>query len=163
MIPIRFLLPAFTLLAALWAARIVNPSELDARYERWESWLKRVGPLAAALISAALVWWTWGAWHPLPVVHDEGSYVLQAEIFARFRWTVPTPAVPEFYEQPHVRLGGHHATSHAACTHNSHRRRRDVGRGARAQAAALAGSRPGRAGGRAAAAAAAAMERSHHR
>src|SRR5262245_52703768 len=104
MIPVRFLLPAFTLLAALWAARIVNPSELDARYDRWESWLKKWGPLAAGLISAVLVWWTWGEWHPLPVVHDEGSYVLQAEIFARFRWTVPTPAVPEFYEQPHVLL-----------------------------------------------------------
>lgn len=102
MIPTRFLLPAFTLLAAFWAARIVNPSELDTRYERWESWLKRVGPLAAALISMLVVWWTWSAWQPLPVVHDEGSYLLQAQIFARFRWTVPSPGVPEFFEQPHV-------------------------------------------------------------
>lgn len=102
MIPTRFLLPAFTLLAAFWAARIVNPSDLDTRYDRWESWLKRFGPLAMGLISAAVVWWTWGAWHPLPVVHDEMSYALQAEIFARFRWTVPLPAPPEFLEQPHV-------------------------------------------------------------
>jgi len=101
---IRLLLPAFTLLAAFWAARIVNPSELDDRFERIEAWLRRAGggPLVIGIVSILVVWWVWGDLRPLPVVHDESSYVLQAEIFARFRWTAPTPPIPEFFEQPHV-------------------------------------------------------------
>jgi hypothetical protein len=99
---IRLLLPAFALLAAFWAARIVNPSELDDRFERMETWLRKYGPLAAGVASFFIVWWTWGDLKPLPVFHDEVSYVLQAQIFARFGWTAPTPPIPEFFEQPQV-------------------------------------------------------------
>ena len=99
---IRLLLPAFTLLAAFWAARIVNPSELDDRFERIEAWLRRPGPLVIGAVSILIVWWVWGDLRPLPVVHDESSYVLQAEIFARLHWTAPSPPIPEFFEQPHV-------------------------------------------------------------
>jgi 4-amino-4-deoxy-L-arabinose transferase-like glycosyltransferase len=101
---IRLLLPALTLLAAFWAARSVSSSELGDRIEHMESWIRRFGPLAAAVVAAAAVWWTWGDLRPPPVVHDESSYVLQAEIFARFAWTAPTPPIPEFFEQPHVLL-----------------------------------------------------------
>ena len=99
---IRLLLPAFTLVAAFLAARMVNPVELDDRFERMESWLRRFGPLATAIVSFVLVWWTWGELKPPPVVHDESSYVLQGEIFARGAWTAPSPPIPEFFEQPHV-------------------------------------------------------------
>ena len=99
---VRLFLPALTLLAAIWAARIVNPSELDIRFERMEGWLRRFGPLAAAGVTVILIWWVWGGGSPLPIVHDESSYVLQADIFARFRWTSPSPPIPEFFEQPHV-------------------------------------------------------------
>jgi 4-amino-4-deoxy-L-arabinose transferase-like glycosyltransferase len=90
------------LLAAFWAARLVNPSELDDRFDHMEAWLRRFGPVAAAVVSILVIWWTWGALNPLAIVHDESSYVLQSEIFARFRWTAPSPAIPEFFEQPHV-------------------------------------------------------------
>src|SRR5206468_2580061 len=99
---IRLLLPAFTIFAAFWAARIVNPSELDDRFERIEAWLRRPGPIVIGVVSILIVWWVWGDLRPLPVVHDESSYALQAEIFARFRWTAPSPPIPEFFEQPHV-------------------------------------------------------------
>src|SRR6185295_4718434 len=59
-------------------------------------------PLGAAILTAVIVWWVWGETSPRPTVHDEASYVLQADIFARFRWTAPTPPIPEFFEQPHV-------------------------------------------------------------
>lgn len=99
---IRLLLPALILLASFWAARFVNPSELDERFELMESLIRRFGPIAAGIITAVIIWWTWGDTLPRPIVHDEASYVLQAELFARFRWTAPSPPIPEFFEQPHV-------------------------------------------------------------
>ncbi len=50
----------------------------------------------------AVVWYSWAARDPMPVVHDEMAYVLQAEIFARGRWAMPSPALPLFWEQAHV-------------------------------------------------------------
>jgi 4-amino-4-deoxy-L-arabinose transferase-like glycosyltransferase len=35
-------------------------------------------------------------------VQDEASYVLQSRIFATGRWTVPSPPIPEFFQQAHV-------------------------------------------------------------
>src|SRR5436309_10434222 len=99
---IRLLLPAFTILAALWAARIVNPSELGDRFRRIEAWLRRSGPAAAFAATVIVVWLVWGDLRRTPVTFEESSYVLQAEIFARFRWSLPTPPMPEFFEQPHV-------------------------------------------------------------
>src|SRR5688500_5568786 len=69
---------------------------------RAEGWLRRWGPIVAGLVSVAAIWGLWGSPRPVPVYHDEDSYLLQADIFARGRWTVPTPPLPEFFEQPHV-------------------------------------------------------------
>jgi 4-amino-4-deoxy-L-arabinose transferase-like glycosyltransferase len=71
---------------------------------RAERWLLRFGALAVAVISAAVIWWVWDQKTPVPVIHDEASYLLQAEIFASGRWTTPSPALPEFFEQPHVQI-----------------------------------------------------------
>ena len=67
-----------------------------------ERWLRRFGPMTAAIITAFTVWYAWGDARPIAKVHDEQSYVLQAEIFASGRWTAPSPPIPEFFEQPHV-------------------------------------------------------------
>jgi dolichyl-phosphate-mannose-protein mannosyltransferase len=55
-----------------------------------------------AIITAAVIWWTWGAFEPLPVVQDEYSYVLQSKIFAQGHWTAAPPPVPSSFQQPHV-------------------------------------------------------------
>lgn len=71
---------------------------------RFERWLRRFGPVMAGLISVLVIWYTWGELEPRPLNQDEMSYVLQAEIFATGRWTVPSPPIPEFFEQPHVQV-----------------------------------------------------------
>ena len=57
---------------------------------------------AVFAITFIVIWYTWAQWSPMPVVHDELAYVLQAEIFARGRWALPSPAMPLFFEQPYV-------------------------------------------------------------
>jgi len=79
-------------------ARFSAPGALD----RVERYLRRFGPLTAAIITALVVWYAWGDARPIAKVHDEQSYVLQAEIFASGRWPAPSPPIPEFFEQPHV-------------------------------------------------------------
>lgn len=39
---------------------------------------------------------------PEPVIHDEFAYLLGADTFAHGRLTNPSPALPEFFEAPHV-------------------------------------------------------------
>ncbi|MFL5607950.1 MAG: glycosyltransferase family 39 protein [Gemmatimonadaceae bacterium] len=65
---------------------------LDARY----------APVVVGLAWAALEWFTWGSLHPMPLDHDELSYLLQAEIFAHGRWAVEAPPLPDFFGQAHV-------------------------------------------------------------
>lgn len=71
---------------------------------RLERWLKRFGAPVAAAVAPVVVWWVWGQVTPVPVIHDEASYLLQADIFASGRWTAPAPPLPEFFEQPHVQV-----------------------------------------------------------
>jgi hypothetical protein len=101
---IAIVLAALALLAVLSAPRLVSNESLRARLEGIESSLQKLGPAAVALISILIVWWIWGELSPVPVIYDESSYVLQADIFARGRWTVPTPPLPEFFEQPFVQI-----------------------------------------------------------
>jgi hypothetical protein len=54
------------------------------------------------LATALVLWYVWAQWSPVPVVHDELAYVLQAQIFARGRWALPSPPLPLFFEQPYV-------------------------------------------------------------
>jgi 4-amino-4-deoxy-L-arabinose transferase-like glycosyltransferase len=101
---IGILLAALALLAVLSAPRLVSNESLVARFERIEPSLRKLGPAAVALISILIAWWIWGDVSPVPVIYDESSYLLQADIFARGRWTVPTPPLPEFFEQPFVQI-----------------------------------------------------------
>ena len=79
--------------------------------------LRAYGPLAAALLAMVVVWFVWDIRDPASVEHDQGSYLLQAEIFASGRWTAPAPAAPDFFDQPHVqtqpRLASKYPPGHA--------------------------------------------------
>lgn len=97
------LLAALAFVAALLASRWTSPRGAEG-LDRAEGVLRRIGPIAVGVVAALVVWWAWGQLEPLPIVHDESSYVLQAEIFARGRWTVPSPPIPAFFEQPHVQV-----------------------------------------------------------
>lgn len=58
--------------------------------------------VAVGVLTSAALWWCWGALRPVPVIHDEIAYVLQANIFAAGRWSAPSPPITAFFEQAHV-------------------------------------------------------------
>ncbi|MEP6617842.1 MAG: hypothetical protein ABJE47_00955 [bacterium] len=64
------------------------------------------GGAVAGVFAATFVvmWYSWGSAHPIPVVHDEMAYALQAQIFARGVWGLPSPVAPAFWEQPYILL-----------------------------------------------------------
>ena len=62
----------------------------------------RLVPVAVALVTMGVIWYVWGSLRQVPVVHDEASYLLQAETFARGRWAMASPPLPAFFEQFHV-------------------------------------------------------------
>jgi hypothetical protein len=90
--------------AALAASRIPAVAAFGERMRTWEAGVLRVGTVVVAVISFVVIWYTWDGIKPTPKVHDENSYLLQADIFARLRWTVPSPPIPDFFEQPHVQV-----------------------------------------------------------
>lgn len=98
------LLSALALAAALAAPKWPAAQALVLWVERCEPLVRRRGALVAALVSIAVVWFTWDGLVPIPKVHDENSYLLQADIFASGRWTAPSPPIPDFFEQPHVQV-----------------------------------------------------------
>ena len=53
-------------------------------------------------MTALVYWWVWGAVNPLPAIHDEGAYLLQARLFASGHWTAPARPLPEFFDQFYV-------------------------------------------------------------
>ena len=84
-----------------------------AAVAHWSAGATERGAAARALDSRAMVvavfavtflviWYAWAAVHPFPRVQDEMAYTLQAEIFARGKWALPSPPLPVFWEQPHV-------------------------------------------------------------
>jgi hypothetical protein len=85
--------------ALAWPRARLVPAEW---IRRMEARLDRYGAVTVAAVSALVVWFVWGAVVPIPVVHDESSYLLQARLFAAGRWTLPSPPIPEFFAQPHV-------------------------------------------------------------
>src|SRR5688500_15026573 len=100
----NILLAVLGFVLALLACRALRDGRITQILERAEPGLRKFGPIGAAIISTAIVWWVWDQLVPVPLIQDESSYLLQAEIFARGRWTVPTPPLPEFFEQPHVQM-----------------------------------------------------------
>ncbi|HUQ79871.1 MAG TPA: glycosyltransferase family 39 protein [Gemmatimonadaceae bacterium] len=59
-------------------------------------------PVIIGVITTLVTWWLWGSLSATPYVHDEVALLLQAKIFAQFRWAAPSPPLPEFFEQFHV-------------------------------------------------------------
>jgi hypothetical protein len=62
----------------------------------------RWAPLAAGLLAALAVCVVWGSLNPVPVMHDEWAYWLQADQYAHLHWKVASPPAPEFFEQLYV-------------------------------------------------------------
>lgn len=58
--------------------------------------------VAVSATTFLVLWYSWGAIDPPPGVHDEMAMVLQAQIFARGFWALPSPPIPAFWEQSHV-------------------------------------------------------------
>src|ERR1041385_4249553 len=61
-----------------------------------------VMPWVVAAVTTFAVWYGWGHVQPTPRVHDEASYLFQAQTFAGFRWSNPAPPIPDFFQQFHV-------------------------------------------------------------
>jgi hypothetical protein len=53
-------------------------------------------------LAAAFQWLIWRTLNGVPVISDEASYLLQAKLFAAFKWTAPAAPIREFFEQAHV-------------------------------------------------------------
>ena len=62
----------------------------------------RYAPVVVGLATGLVVWYVWGSLNAVAPVHDEASYLLQARTFASFHWAMPSPALPEFFEQYHT-------------------------------------------------------------
>ncbi len=58
--------------------------------------------LLAGVLSAIAVFVVWGSLSPVPVMHDEWAYWLQADQYAHLHWKVASPPAPEFFEQLYV-------------------------------------------------------------
>ena len=61
-------------------------------------------PVVIAVLTGLATLFVWGSLTRTAVVHDESAYLLQAELFSQFRFTVPTPPLPQFFEQLYVNL-----------------------------------------------------------
>ena len=100
----QLLVGLLALLCAILVARWLSAdrfASLDRRDPtRWLS--GRAAPWVIGVLTSLLCGYVWGHWNPTPVVHDEASYLLQARIFALGRFAMPSPPLPEFFEQFHT-------------------------------------------------------------
>jgi 4-amino-4-deoxy-L-arabinose transferase-like glycosyltransferase len=58
--------------------------------------------IAAGVLAALAVLVVWGSLGPVPVMHDEWAYWLQADQYAHLHWKMASPALPQFFEQLYV-------------------------------------------------------------
>jgi hypothetical protein len=58
--------------------------------------------LLLVMVGSGSSWLLWGSLASTPLVHDEASYLLQAQIFAGGDWAVAAPPLAHFFEQFHV-------------------------------------------------------------
>lgn len=90
------------LLLAIVATRGPSAARATATERLTHALASRGAPWVLGAITTAFYWWLSGEWTPYARVHDEASYLLQAQTFARFRWANPSPPIPAFFEQYHV-------------------------------------------------------------
>ena len=57
---------------------------------------------AAGVFAALAVLFVWGSLAPVPLMHDEWAYWLQADQYAHMHWRVASPPALEFFEQLYV-------------------------------------------------------------
>src|SRR4051812_32737639 len=93
------------LLVVLLARQIPEPRRSKRLASRILAVLDgRWTPVVIGVLTGLATFYVWGSLTRAPVVHDESAYLLQARIFARFRFTVPSPPLPQFFEQLYVNL-----------------------------------------------------------
>ena len=93
------LLPAI-LLGVILLARLLRARRFDvlvhaASHAAWV-------PVAVGCGAVLLTAWIWGGLRAPAVVHDEAAYLLQGALFARGRWTLPSPGEFAAFTQPAV-------------------------------------------------------------
>jgi hypothetical protein len=104
-----WLLPIALVLLAGWVGSRGGTERIGALQRFVDS---RYAPIAAAILTMIVIWYVWGSLNALPIIHDEASYLIQAQTFARGRWTMPSPPLPEFFEQFHVFVVPHFASKY---------------------------------------------------
>jgi hypothetical protein len=95
------LLFALLLVCTVALIRVRPPAE---RWDVHASAAARWAPVALGAVSAAIAWWIWGSLRAVPAISDEAAYLFQAKLFASGQWAMPTPPLPEFFEQANLIL-----------------------------------------------------------
>ena len=92
----RLLLLLALLLVIVLLGRRTRSSNGDATLPDW------LLPATAALLSIGLTAWIWGGLRAPAVIHDEAAYLLQAELLNHGSWKLPSPPMPQAFEQAAV-------------------------------------------------------------
>lgn len=112
-----FTLFALTLVLVALLAHRAGAAGDDASRSLERLLASRATLAAVFVVTVLALWYRWGALTPTAAVHDEMAYVLQSRIFATGHWSLPSPPMPPFWEQPHVlvqpALAGKYFPGHA--------------------------------------------------